>query len=128
MNLTDLSENGIIYINGTELKKASGIEWVNHPKFAGVTMKHLFTGKECNDVLSAMLVKIEPRHEIGNHIHEGKAELHKVISGSGIAKAGNMSIEYKPGVISLIPADIPHSVRAGDEELILLAEFSPPLN
>ena len=128
MNLTDLSENGIIYINGTELKKASGIEWVNHPKFAGVMMKHLVAGKECNDVLSAMLVKIDPQHEIGNHIHEGKAELHKVLSGHGTADVGSYSINYKPGVISLIPAGIPHSVRAGDEGLILLAEFSPPLN
>lgn len=128
MELTDLSENGIIYINGTELKQASGIEWVNHPTFAGVIMKHLVAGKECNGVLSAMLVKIDPLHEIGNHFHEGKSELHKVLSGSGTAKVGDTCINYKAGVISLIPGDVYHSVSAGDEGLILLAEFSPPLN
>jgi quercetin dioxygenase-like cupin family protein len=128
MNLTDLTEKGVVYINGTELKKASDTEWVNHPKFSGVMMKHLFTGNECYDALSAMLVKIKPRHEIGNHIHEGKAELHQVISGNGTAKIGNICIDYKPGVISLIPSDIPHGITAGDEGLVLLAEFTPPLN
>lgn len=128
MNLTDLTDKGIVYFNGIDLKKISGIDWVNHPKFPGVMMKHLFTGKECGEILSSMLVKIEPRHEIGNHIHEGKAELHQVISGNGSAKVGNISIDYKPGVISLIPADIPHGIMAGDEGLVLLAQFSPPLN
>ncbi len=75
-----------------------------------------------------MMVKIEPDCEIGNHIHQGKAELHEIISGSGFGTVGSDKIEYKPGIISLIPADINHGVKAGAAGLMLLAKFTPSLN
>ena len=75
-----------------------------------------------------MIVKIEPQHEIGNHIHEGKAELHEIISGEGTAVVGNSKINYKPGVISFIPGDVSHSIKASDKGIILSAKFTPPLN
>jgi len=121
-------ESGIIYINGIELNKTDSIEWQKHSKFAGVFTKSLFSGKDSNNNLSAMLVKIEPNCEIGNHTHEGKAELHEVIYGEGVTLVNDKSIVYKPGIISLIPADVPHSVKANNSVLILLAKFTPPLN
>ncbi|MBN1499824.1 MAG: cupin domain-containing protein [Spirochaetes bacterium] len=128
MKAADLFENGVIYINGKEINTVSDLQWINHPKFAGVLMKNLFCGKESNDNMSAMIVKIDPHHEIGTHVHEGKSELHEVISGEGIAEVGDVQINYRPGVISLIPSDLPHSVRAGDSGIVLLAKFTPPLN
>jgi quercetin dioxygenase-like cupin family protein len=121
-------ESGTIYINGVELNKTDNIEWQKHPKFNGVFTKNLFSGKDSNNHLSAMLVKVEPNREIGNHIHEGKAELHEVVYGEGIALVNDRSIVYKPGVISLIPADVPHSVKADNTGLVLSAKFTPPLN
>jgi quercetin dioxygenase-like cupin family protein len=121
-------ELGTIYINGVELKKTDSIEWQKHPKFNGVLTKSLFSGKDSNGNLNAMLVKIEPNCEIGNHIHEGKAELHEVIYGEGITLVDGKSITYKTGIISLIPADVPHSVKADNNGLVLLAKFTPPLN
>jgi len=121
-------ELGIIYINGVELNKTDSIEWQKHQKFSGVFTKGLFSGKDSSNNLSAMLVKIEPNCEIGNHIHEGKAELHEVIYGEGAALVNDKNIVYKPGNISLISADVPHSVKANNSGLILLAKFTPPLN
>ncbi|MDR0286731.1 MAG: cupin domain-containing protein [Clostridiales bacterium] len=121
-------ELGTVYINGVELNKTDNIEWQKHPKFNGVFLKGLFSGKDSGNYVSAMLVKIEPHCEIGNHIHEGKAELHEVIYGEGVTLVDDKSIAYKPGVVSLIPADVPHSVKANDSGLVLLAAFTPPLN
>jgi len=121
-------ELGTIYINGIELRKTDNIEWQKHPKFKGVFTKDLFCGMDSGNNLSAMLVKIEPNCEIGNHFHEGKAELHEVIYGIGDALVNGKSIAYTPGIISLIPADVPHSVKANNSGLILLAKFTPPLN
>jgi quercetin dioxygenase-like cupin family protein len=121
-------EMGTIYINGVEFNKTGNIEWQKHPKFNGVFTKSLFSGKDSGNNLSAMLVKIEPNCEIGNHIHEGKAELHEVIYGEGVTLVNEKSVAYKPGVISLIPADVPHSVKANNNGLVLLAKFTPPLN
>jgi quercetin dioxygenase-like cupin family protein len=121
-------ELGTIYINGMELNKTDNIEWQKHPKFDGVFTKNLFSGKDSGNNLSAMLVKIEPNCEIGNHIHEGKAELHEVVYGEGVILVNDKSIVYKSGIVSLISADIPHSVKANNNGLILLAKFTPPLN
>jgi len=121
-------ELGTIYINGIECNKTDNIEWQKHPKYHGVFTKSLFSGKDSSNNLSAMLVKVESNCEIGNHIHEGKAELHEVIYGEGITLVNNKSIAYKPGIVSLIPADVPHSVKANDSGLVLLAKFTPPLN
>jgi quercetin dioxygenase-like cupin family protein len=127
MNKT-VFELGTIYVNGLELNKTNNIEWQKHPKFNGVFTKGLFSGKDSSNNLSAMLVKIEPNCEIGNHIHEGKAELHEVVYGEGVTLVNDKSIIYNPGVISLIPADVPHSVKANNSGLVLLAKFIPPLN
>ncbi|MDR0302074.1 MAG: cupin domain-containing protein [Treponema sp.] len=121
-------ESGAIYINGVELNNTDNIEWQKHAKFNGVFTKGLFSGKDSSNNLSAMLVRIEPNCEIGNHIHEGKAELHEVIYGEGCALVNDKSIVYKPGIVSLIPADVPHSVKANNSGLVLLAKFTPPLN
>ena len=127
MNLTDL-ENGTVYIHGEKIDGISNIKWDKHPKFAGVFTKTLFTGKDSNNNLTAMIVKIDPNHEIGDHIHEGRYELHEIISGYGIGTVEDKKIEYKSGIISLIPSDIHHSIKAGDDGMTLLAKFTPPLN
>jgi len=127
MNITDLEDN-TIYINGEKMDVISNIKWDKHPKFSGVFTKTLFTSKDSNNNLSAMIVKIDPNHEIGDHIHEGKYELHEILSGNGIGIIDNKNVEYKPGVVSLIPGDIRHSIKAGDKGIILLAKFTPSLN
>lgn len=126
MNITEF-ESGVIYFNGEKVSITNDVSWDKHPTFANVYTKKIFSGKLCNNNLSAMIVKIEPNYMIGNHIHEGKAELHEIISGDGTGVIGSNNISYKPGVISLIPGDTAHSVIAGESGLILLAKFMPAL-
>lgn len=121
-------ENGMIVVNGATVGKISDIPWSRHPKFEGVFLKNLFDGKESNNNFSQQLVKIEGGCEIGNHIHEGKAELHEVLFGEGKTIVNQTAVEYRPGIISLIPANVPHSVKAHADGLIMLAKFTPPLN
>ena len=126
MSISDF-ENGFFYTNGENNVDISKINWKKHPKFPGVFMKSLIFGKNTGNKLSAIIVKIEPQHEIGNHIHEGKAELHEIICGEGIAIIGNKKVNYKPGVISFIPGDVPHCIKAEEKEMILFAKFTPAL-
>lgn len=122
------SVSGKVYINGKQLRDVKETSWQKHAQFEGVFIKPLFAGADANNQMSAMIVRIEPNKAIGDHVHEGKAELHEVVEGFGIAKVGNISVEYKPGVYSLIPADVEHNIHAGAKGMILLAKFTPPLN
>jgi quercetin dioxygenase-like cupin family protein len=116
-------ENGIIFIDGVELDKIAAIAWQKHAAFEGVFTKNLLLGKG----LKAMLVKIEPNCEIKNHVHEKEAELHEVILGKGDALVNQKSVPYTSGVISFIPSNTPHSVKADSGGLVLLAKFTPSL-
>ena len=106
---------------------ACEIEWSPHPTFPGVYLKHLVRGNDTNGKLSCHLVKIGSGHSIGEHLHEGKMELHEVIQGRGQCVMEDKSITYEPGVVAVIPADVVHEVKAGAEELRLFAKFVPAL-
>jgi quercetin dioxygenase-like cupin family protein len=101
--------------------------WNAHLKFRGVYLKDIITGSQTDGAFSAHLVKIESGCSIGEHIHEGKAELHEIISGSGTCTIGSKEVSYLPGDCALIPHDILHKVIAGKDGLFLLAKFVPAL-
>jgi quercetin dioxygenase-like cupin family protein len=128
MNISDLINDGNVIINGRKVRAISDVSWNKHPKFDGVFTKNIFVGSESNNNINALIVKIEPNNEIGMHNHEGKYELHEIIDGNGEAIIGNTKVEYFPGVVSLIPSDIRHCIKAGPKGLILLAKFTPSLN
>ncbi|NLW47694.1 MAG: hypothetical protein GXY86_10220 [Firmicutes bacterium] len=50
-----------------------------HPKFAGISLKHLVTGRLTNGQISCHLVKIEPHCTLETHVHEGNLEIHEII-------------------------------------------------
>ena len=113
-------EKGMVYVNGNAVRGLSSIPWTEHPKYSGVYIQSLF---ESSDSFSAMIVKMNPFAEIGNHIHEGKSELHEVIYGEGIAEIDHNEVTYHPGIISCIPCDTTHRVTAAQNGLILFAKF-----
>ncbi len=105
----------------------SELAWNNHPSFSGVSLKHLVTSHETGGLFSYHLVRIAPGHAIGDHIHETQLETHEVIEGTGICRLGEVIENYHPGVISIIPSRLQHSVEAGLDGLLLFAKFMPPL-
>ena len=95
--------------------KFDQIEWSKHPTFEGV------------ELFSYHLVRIAPGKAIKNHIHETQLETHEVIAGTGVCINDGTELKYEVGVISIIPAKIPHEVLAGDDGLYLFAKFMPAL-
>ena len=105
----------------------SEIGWNKHPVFEGVELKHIITSKDTDGRFSYHLVRIAPNKSIKNHIHETQLETHEVIAGKGVCVNDGKSLDYEPGVISIMPAKVPHEVNAGTEGLYLFAKFFPAL-
>jgi quercetin dioxygenase-like cupin family protein len=119
-------DNGRVILPGKECS-AADLPWKPHPAFKGVYLKHLVTAKDTEGRFSAHLVKVDPEREIGEHRHEGTLELHEVVQGQGVCHTRGLELDYRPGVVSLMPASEPHRILAGPEGLCLLAKFAPAL-
>lgn len=128
MNLFEQFDNaGKLALPGTTISFAE-IPWSKHPAFEGVELKHMITSKQTDGKFSFHLVKIAPNKKIGDHVHKTQLETHEVISGSGICINDGAEIKYEPGVISILPMNVPHEVTAGQEGLYIFAKFMPALN
>lgn len=108
-------------------EEAGAIEWAKHPSFAGVYLKHLIKGEKTNSQLSCHMVRIDPGCVLSEHIHAEQWELHEVISGAGRCQLDGKELPYQPGQMTVIPQGVRHEVIAGEEGLVLLAKFFPPL-
>lgn len=125
-DLFEAFDNGSLRLPESTAEFA-GIPWAKHPAFDGVELKHIVSAKDTDGQFSYHLVRIAPGKSIMSHIHETQLETHEVIAGSGICVNDGVSIPYEPGVISIMPAGIPHEVNAGANGLFLFAKFMPAL-
>lgn len=125
-DLVELMDKGTVAFCDRD-DAASDIRWNPHPKFKGVSLKHLITGKDTNGKLSCHMVRVEPGCELESHVHADQWELHEVIRGSGMAVLDGKTMEYASGKAAVIPTGKTHSVRAMDDGLVLLAKFFPAL-
>lgn len=66
-------------------------------------------------------------NSIKDHIHDPQLETHEVVAGYGKCLNGGAEIEYRPGVISIMPAKVYLEVHAVDDGLYLFAKFMPAL-
>ena len=117
---------GMIFEHEQQTKIAE-LSWNPHPNFEGVALKHLVKGDTTGGKLSCHLVRVDAGCEIGNHMHAENLELHEVLSGNGKALLNNKEIPYVMGTCVVIPENQPHTVKAEEEDLYLLAKFSPAL-
>ena len=108
-------------------KQFGELKWNPHPTFEGVELKHLITAADTDGKFSYHLVRIAPNKSIGEHIHETQLETHEVIAGYGECVNNGKTLGYEPGVISIMPAKVPHEVNAGPDGLYLFAKFFPAL-
>lgn len=121
------NNEGKLLLPGSEISFAD-IPWSKHPTFEGVELKHIITSEQTSGQFSFHLVRIAPYKKIGNHIHKTQLETHEVISGNGICINNGAEIEYEPGIISILPMNVPHEVTAGNNGLYIFAKFMPALN
>lgn len=124
--LFEAFDNGSLKLP-TTIVEFTDIPWSKHPTFDGVELKHIVTAEETAGQFSYHLVRIAPTKSIKNHIHETQLETHEVITGSGICINDGEKILYEPGTISIMPAGIPHEVKAGADGLYIFAKFIPAL-
>jgi quercetin dioxygenase-like cupin family protein len=117
---------GNVFTMGKE-QKINDLQWNPHATFKGVYLKHLIVGKDTDNKLSCHIVKIEPGCILDTHMHDGKIEIHEIVAGSGTMYLDGKEINYVPGQICLIPANVPHKVVAGKEGMYILAKFTPSL-
>ncbi len=118
--------NDMVVVPGQKIATES-LPWNPHPKFTGVSLRHLVSGKDTGGRLSLHHVRVDPGCAIGAHAHAGQVEIHDVLAGSGTCTLNGRDIPYAPGVVGVMPADQVHRVDAGKDGLLLLATFSPPL-
>lgn len=123
-NLWKNFDNGSLRLSDATTEFAD-IPWAKHPAFDGVELKHIVSAKDTDGQFSYHLVRIAPGKSIQNHIHETQLETHEVIAGSGVCINDGTAIPYAPGVISIMPAGVPHEVNAGEDGLFLFAKFIP---
>ena len=126
LNILQTIQQGQIFTNG-QTEAVQDLPWHDHPSFPGVALRHLITGKQTDGKFSSHLVRVKSGCKIGDHIHEGKWELHEVVCGQGTCRIETAEISYTKGVTAVIPADLPHSVQATESDLYLLAKFIPAL-
>lgn len=120
-------DNGVV--TGPDFDTRAGdLEWLPHPVFTGVFLKHLVTGGDTDGRFSVHLVRLEPGAEIGRHVHETSWELHEVVHGSGQCRLLDRDREYRRGVVAMMPESEPHSVQAGPDGLCMFAKFVPALS
>lgn len=103
------------------------IPWSKHPEFEGVELKHILTAAQTGGQFSYHLVRIAPNKKIGNHIHTEQTETHEVIDSAGFCMNNQIKLPYEPGILSLLPAGLPHEVTTGADGLYLFAKFIPAL-
>lgn len=104
------------------------LPWTKHPIFEGVELKAIVSGKETDGKFSYHLVRIAPNRMIGEHVHQTQLETHEVIAGSGLCVNGGAELVYEPGVVTILPMKVSHTVTAGDNGLYLFAKFIPALS
>ena len=120
------------FTNGQVLTVKGNIEtsckkFTAHPKFQGVTLKHLVTGEQTDNRLSCYLVRVDKFCTLDTHTHPEQVEIHEVISGVGECTLGESTTSYVAGTVSIMPQGVAHKVVAGAEPLYILATLSPAL-
>jgi mannose-6-phosphate isomerase-like protein (cupin superfamily) len=102
--------------------------FVRHPNWDGVFMKHFFAGADTGGRLNNVEINIVPGFQIAPHVHENAAEFFYVVGGQGEFLDGGEWTAVKKGDAFMAAAGLTHGVKnTGNETLVLLSTFSPPI-
>lgn len=99
--------------------------WSDHPSFPGVRLRRLVAAEQSGGCFTTLLVSLAPGAQMLPHRHENEIEQHLVLKGGGRMTLLDQSIDYRSGVLAVIPQGAEHSVAAGDDGMTLQAVFVP---
>jgi quercetin dioxygenase-like cupin family protein len=124
--ITEIFEQGTVSLPDLEIE-AVAKPWYSHPAWSGVFLKDLVTAKETGGKFSYHLIRVWKNKEVMDHDHETQWEWNQIISGKGVFVIGDKEVPLVPGQTFVTPPGVHHTVSADDEDLTLLALFSPAL-
>jgi mannose-6-phosphate isomerase-like protein (cupin superfamily) len=96
IDMSNAIQEGVVF-SSSDKTNVKDLPWHEHPTFSGVALKHLITAKNTDGKFSSHLVRVNSGCEIGEHIHEGKWELHEVIKGHGKCIIESKEVAYYEG-------------------------------
>ncbi len=73
------------------------------------------------------VVRFEPNAR-GTLHHHPEEQWGHCLSGSGVRYQGDEEVAVKPGDFWRTPGDLPHTMQAGAEGLVVMDIFAPPRN
>ncbi len=106
---------------------ADKITFQDHPRFEGVKLAKLVTGKD-TDTVSVCILEIAPDTLIPIHTHDPNVDSIYILEGSGEAYVDGDWKEVSAGDYIFVKANEEHGVRSGKEgHMKLFVVHSPPL-
>jgi quercetin dioxygenase-like cupin family protein len=104
------------------------MEWGEHPRVAGISMKKLLTSDE-NPLASVNLVKVPEGGVVGHHMHADQVETVYVLKGQCVLTIGEDDMPFGAGQIVALPAGVEHELRnVGSVPVELITFFTPPID
>lgn len=119
-------EKGTLLFSGLEIE-AMEKPWGSYPAWNGVFLKDLVTGNETGGAFSYHLARVSRNCDLADHDHETQWEWNAAIVGTGSFLHEREVPVVRPGQTFVTPPRTHHTVGAGSEELLLLANFAPAL-
>lgn len=114
-------------ISETKFHPLKNRQFTDHPKFSGVKIAVLVTGRDTSAVSVSQLL-IEPGIAIPIHTHAPQVDSIMVVSGQGEGYVNGEWQKIQTGDYFLVPAEIEHGVKnTGTDPLVLFVHHSPPL-
>ena len=111
----------------TRFFAAADKQFTDHPKFPGVKIAVLVTGKDTATVSVSQLI-IAPGIAVPIHTHDPQVDSILMVSGQGEGYVNGEWRNVGPGDYLFVPAEIEHGIRnTGKEPLVLFVHHSPPL-
>jgi len=111
----------------TKFLQAKSRQFTDHPKFSGVKIAALVTGRDTDTVSISQLI-IEPGITIPVHTHVPQVDSILVVSGRGEGFVNGEWQEIASGDYLFVPPEVEHGIRnTGKEPLVLFVHHSPPL-
>ncbi|MDR0596002.1 MAG: cupin domain-containing protein [Clostridiales Family XIII bacterium] len=106
----------------------SNTEFVKHPTFEGVYMRHFFSKSETGGGFNNVEILVVPGFEISPHTHGDAVEYFYIVDGAGEFLDDTEWTPIKKGDAFKAPIGMTHAIKnTGASPLTILATFSPPI-